>query len=430
MMAIVSKYTRLWRLMVMGACVAFWPAISRSMPAEMPDDNQCINCHLELAGELQIPSDNFPEDIHAQRGLFCQDCHGGDPTQVDKTAAKLSGTGYTGKPDHRQIPERCNSCHGDEDYMKRYNPNIRVDQYDRYLTSVHGQRLLEGDTRVAVCTSCHQVHQVRSSQNILARTFPTNVAETCGHCHADAEYMAGYDITVTQSEDYEQSIHYDFLMNQGDLTAPTCNDCHGNHGAVPPGVQSVHFVCGTCHASNEVQFQGSTHAEYFDMLEMPGCITCHNNHSTNRVEEEWLDLDSGESCSTCHDADSESGENILQIKAALDTFRVNLERVDSLVHLVETKGMEVSEAKFQLTQARTTLTKSRNSVHSFDWETVQSNTSAGMTLVGEALTEGNNALHEILVRRIGLVISLIFIILLGIGLFLKIREIGIPSSES
>ena len=42
---------------------------------------------------------------------------------------------------------------------------MRVDQYQRYKTSIHGKRLDEGDEKAAVCTDCHTIHQMRPVKN-------------------------------------------------------------------------------------------------------------------------------------------------------------------------------------------------------------------------------------------------------------------------
>ena len=54
-------------------------------------------------------------------------------------------------------------------------------------------------------------------------------------------------LDTTNIEQWRQSVHGQALLEKGDLTAPACNDCHGNHGAMPPGVDSVANACGTCH---------------------------------------------------------------------------------------------------------------------------------------------------------------------------------------
>ena len=48
--------------------------------------------------------------------------------------------GFIGVPLRTAIPKLCARCHSDPDFMRRYNPRERVDQYAEYLTSVHGAR--------------------------------------------------------------------------------------------------------------------------------------------------------------------------------------------------------------------------------------------------------------------------------------------------
>ena len=62
--------------------------------------------------------------------------------------------------------------------------------------------------------------------------------------------MKEYGIPTDQYEKYSKSVHGVALLQKHDLGAPACNKCHGNHGATPPGVESISKVCGTCHALN------------------------------------------------------------------------------------------------------------------------------------------------------------------------------------
>ena len=129
--------------------------------------------------------------------------------------------------------------------MRKFAPAERVDQAAEYATSVHGTRLAGGDQKVATCVSCHHAHGVRRVKDARAPVYPTNVATLCASCHANAEHMKGYTLSggaacpTSQRDDYQKSVHFDALTRQNDLSAPTCNDCHGNHGATPPGVGAV-----------------------------------------------------------------------------------------------------------------------------------------------------------------------------------------------
>ena len=94
----------------------------------------------------------------------------------------------------------------------------------------------------------------------------------------------GTPLPTNQFADYQKSVHYAALTKGNDLSAPTCNDCHGNHGAAPPGVGAVANVCGTCHAVFAQKFETSVHAQIFDK----GCVECHSNHAVLKPSDEML----------------------------------------------------------------------------------------------------------------------------------------------
>ena len=269
-----------------------------------PPPNSCIKCHSGLADErLSKPTQLFDHDIHKERGLNCTDCHGGDSTQDDKQLAKDPAKGYIGKPQPSQIPAFCGKCHSDANLMKKYNPSLRVDQVQEYYTSVHGQRLKAGDNNVATCVSCHGVHGIRPPDDPQSNVFALNVAETCSQCHANPEHMKGYGIPTDQYAKYKTSVHAKALYEKHDLSAPTCNDCHGNHGAVPPGLDNVANVCGQCHARQADLFRQSPHKEPFAQLRSGECLRCHSNHSIQPPSDLMAGVGEGSACTTCHQND-------------------------------------------------------------------------------------------------------------------------------
>ena len=85
------------------------------------------------------------------------------------------------------------------------------------------------------------------------------------------------------SRSTRRSVHWAAMTAKGDLSAPTCNSCHGNHGAVPPGVNWVGNVCGQCHTVQADLFKSSVHAKAFTEMGTPGCATCHENHAIRRA---------------------------------------------------------------------------------------------------------------------------------------------------
>ena len=200
-----------------------------------PQEETCAVCHAALGVDnLTKPVELYKSDIHAAKGFGCVACHGGDGTKMGLEAMDRS-KGYIGKPNPIQVIEVCGHCHSNAAFMRQYNPSLRVDQVAEYYTSVHGRRLKElKDPKVATCASCHIPHSIRPPSDARSSVYPLHVADTCGSCHANAEYMAPYKIPTDQVAKYKKSIHWNMMTSKGDLSAPTCNDCHGNHGTAPP----------------------------------------------------------------------------------------------------------------------------------------------------------------------------------------------------
>ncbi len=256
--------------------------------------SSCVTCHSspDYFEPAQIAIvQRFAKDVHATLGLSCHDCHGGNPDPAladDMTAAMDPAYGrnpYRGVPERAGLPEFCAKCHSDLRFMRRFNPNARVDQVNEYWTSRHGQRLKTGDEKVATCVDCHGVHGMLRVTDPASPVYPTHVGETCSRCHSNPQVMAGRTresgspIPVDQFAKWQRSVHASAMFDKGDLTAPTCNDCHGNHGALPPGVESVANVCGQCHGREAELFRASAKQEGFEehntYLTGQGCSDCH-----------------------------------------------------------------------------------------------------------------------------------------------------------
>src|SRR5262249_17645653 len=240
--------------------------------------DSCVECHSQMEGELSEPVNRSKEDIHFGRGLSCSNCHGGDPAKDDPVSAMDKSKGFVARPSPKEMPNFCGKCHSNADFMKKFNPGLRVDQQKEYLTSIHGKLLESGDERVATCISCHGVHGIRAVKDAQSMVYPLNVADSCAKCHANQEYMKAYSIPHDQYDNYKSSVHAKALYGRQDLSAPTCNSCHGNHGAAPPGMASVANVCGQCHVRQSSLFQTSVHKAAFDALQVGECKQCHSNH--------------------------------------------------------------------------------------------------------------------------------------------------------
>ena len=386
--------------------------------------SSCIECHVKLSdARLSNPAKLFDNDVHRSRGLSCNDCHGGDPNADTSEAAKDPSKGYLGKPRTLDIPAYCGKCHSDANLMKKFNPSLRVDQENEYYTSVHGKLLKTGETKVATCISCHTVHGIRAVNDPLSSVYPLNVADTCAKCHGNADYMRAFKIPSDQVTKFKTSVHAKALYNKQDLSAPTCNDCHGNHGAAPPGIASVANVCGQCHARQADLFQTSPHKAAFDNKGLAECITCHSNHDIATPGDQMIGAHQGALCVNCHTNGDKGFVAADHMRTRIDQLIASIDKSNEILGVAERKGMEVSKPKFDLKGATDALTHARVLIHSSSITEVDKVVTPGLEVAGKGYQAGLDALAELSFRRKGLAVSLVFILFLALLVYLKIRQI-------
>jgi predicted CXXCH cytochrome family protein len=411
----------LWRGL-MWVCSVLALLISTTA-AEGQNKNSCIECHSQLAGPIGDPARTIKDDVHLSRGLSCNDCHGGDPTQDDKGAAKDLRKGYLGRPRTVDIPAFCGKCHNDASFMKKFNPALRVDQEKEYVTSMHGRLLLAGNEKVATCISCHGVHGIRAVSDALSSVYPSNVAETCANCHGNSDYMREFRIPTDQHAKYKSSVHAKALYDRQDLSAPTCNDCHGNHGAAPPGIASVANVCGHCHARQAELFQASAHKVAFDNMGFAECIKCHNNHDIAAPTDELIGTGQQSVCITCHHEGDNGFVAAAKIREGIGGLLGRIDKSREILDRAERAGMEVSRPKFELRDAIDAVTHARVLVHTSSPAEVDKVLIPGLEVADKTHKAGEDALKELNFRRKGLVVSLVFILFLAGLVYLKLRDI-------
>jgi len=385
-------------------------------------DDSCVACHGALDGALAAPVEGMQRDVHAAQGLSCVHCHGGDPADMSLSAMDET-KGFTGKPAGRESVNLCARCHADAVYMRDHNPALPTDQAAQYATSVHGQRLAEGDTRVATCVSCHGVHGILPPANAASPVYPTNVARTCGRCHADQAHMAAYDIPTNQFADYQTSVHAELLFSRRDLSAPTCNDCHGNHGAYPPGASSVAGVCGQCHAINRDLFLASPHKPAFDRIGLPECIVCHGKHAIHRTSDAMLGTGPVAVCVTCHAPDSPGYRAADAMGNAVANLVRRIDQAHQAFDAAARMGMDVIDAPFQLQAAHEALVQSRNLVHGFAPQPLLDEVAKGNAAAEAARNDSVAALAEFQRRRRLVLVPLAAFGVVGILLYVKLRHL-------
>lgn len=387
-------------------------------------NDECTTCHLGLDDPLATPAQLFGDDIHAARGFGCADCHGGDPSASRQEVAMDPRVGYRGTPSGWDIVDVCARCHSDPTLMRRFSPGQRVDQATEYAVSVHGQRLAEGDVKVATCSSCHGAHGIRQVSDAKSAVFPLNVADTCGRCHDDPVHMTGYELRgapfpTGQRAAYSTSVHSQALTEGNNLSAATCNDCHGNHGAAPPGVDAVTNVCGTCHRAFAERYEPTIHAFIFER----GCAECHGNHDVDLATDDLLGADPSALCTDCHREGDAGLAAASAMRTSIDELNATLDQTRRLVERARNAGMEMGDQELALNEARNYLTLARTEMHTFDPPTVTGVVYEGLALLAGVDEAGQDALAELRFRRIGLAVSLVLILLFVVALGLKVRQL-------
>ena len=385
------------------------------------EKNACLDCHSQMDVPLKVTPAEFANNIHAEKGLTCTSCHGGDATSDSNAMSRTAG--FRGHIDRRQVPELCGSCHSDAAKMRQYNPSLRTDQLAQYKTSVHGKKLAGGDQKVAVCTDCHTVHDIRPASDPRSSVHPLNVANTCKRCHADGQYMKDYKISHDQYAGYTASVHYKALSEGGDLSAPTCTTCHGNHGAAPPGLATVENVCSTCHVFQAQLFDKSPHKKAFADAGMGGCITCHSNHRIAHPSDAMVGTASSSVCTNCHSKGDAGYQTAETLAARFRELSQAVGESSTLLERAAHSGMEVSDAQMELVAAKDDLTKARVSVHSFSAKRVEEDVASGLKTAQKTKEAGLAALKQREYRRMGLLVSLATILATVGALALYIRQL-------
>ncbi|MFQ5811567.1 MAG: hypothetical protein ACE5JM_18260, partial [Armatimonadota bacterium] len=104
------------------------------------------------------------------------DCHG---YHYIKHVENLESSVYPSN-----VPATCAQCHADSTVMARHDVDRKV--YETYDESFHGTRARLGSIHVAVCTSCHGVHDILDPADPKSKLHPDRRCATCQECHEHA----------------------------------------------------------------------------------------------------------------------------------------------------------------------------------------------------------------------------------------------------
>jgi predicted CXXCH cytochrome family protein len=266
------------------------------------DNETCLACHSVPGMQMTLPSgeilyltvdrETYNNSVHGKSGYACVQCH----TDI---------TGYP-HPPQPAVTQR-------DFTLDLYQSCIRChqDKYDATLDSVHQKALASGNKQAAVCTDCHGAHNVTPPDEPRSR-----IPQTCEKCHSQI------------FNQYQDSVHGEALIGEGNPDVPSCIDCHGVHNVSGPSNQPFHLfspqICARCHSDQEPMAKYGVSTDVFDtyvadfhgatvvMFEKtapdqetnkPVCIDCHGVHDMRRVddpESRVIKENLLDTCQRCH----------------------------------------------------------------------------------------------------------------------------------
>ena len=284
----------------------------------------------------QAPSPE-PAAVAAAASRQCNICHGKQefktvrpdgsvrPLFVDEAAIEASVHGKW----------QCTDCHADVDRIPHPAPLAQVNcqrchfggnpvgapekvNYEGYAKSVHGRLRLAGNTKAPLCQDCHGTHAVRKHTDPTSQVTKAHVPSTCGRCH------------VQVYAEYQRSTHGQSLTAKGNLDAPSCIDCHGEHSILPPkenasdvSATNIPETCSACHGSmafntkyaipiNPVKtFKHTFHgiANELGSKKVAQCASCHTAHAVLPAADPLSSVNPANIPATCGKSGCHEGAN-------------------------------------------------------------------------------------------------------------------------
>lgn len=269
---------------------------------------RCGACHSTEAMEYLHSAHALSVERAVPGAPGCLDCH---------QSPQMAGLS-TADAAERKAAEAalCLSCHL-EDAAVAGKTLYGTPFIVSFTQSVHGEALYSGNTAAPGCVDCHGEHEVARRAQADSLVSRASIVQQCASCHEAA------------SQDYLNSVHAREFA-RGNLGAPVCTDCHGEHHILGPDdpeapIASVNLaqqVCGDCHGSVKLaerygwtQDRLTTFEESFHGLALRGgavevvnCASCHGHHEVRAAEDaaSMVHADNiAQTCGRCHEGANE-----------------------------------------------------------------------------------------------------------------------------
>ena len=264
--------------------------------------------HVDCAGCHDAEGQEFAKSVHVNRlrpsrsiPVSCKHCHGTHDIRETNDPASLVNPA--------NVSDTCGSCHA-RPAVQRSLGRANEDPMAAYGSSVHARKG-ENGVPAATCVSCHDSHAILPRASAESTLSKVNIPEMCGKCHARAR------------DDYKQSIHW-WAANLGNMEAPVCNDCHGDHRTIGAEAGSrftqplaVSELCAGCHANRTAMDRVGLDPERFSSYmktyhglavlrgspDAASCASCHEMHAVRRASDPASSVaprNLQQTCGKCH----------------------------------------------------------------------------------------------------------------------------------
>jgi hypothetical protein len=332
-------------------------AIQQGEPAQVDTTYGCIACHADKRTA-------FVQGVHAERGIRCEDCHGGDAAAFTLPAAHRGR--FTGAPGKVATVALCVVSLGSG--IACGGHGLPSGQVAEYRTSRHGRLLLQGGNQDApTCTDCHDAHKILRPDDARSNVYPTNIPTTCARCHEDQRLMAKYRLPTNQVEQFRRSAHGVALFRDQNFAAPTCLGCHGSHSELPPTVTEIASVCSRCHVLVGQAFDRGPHGRAVPAGKLAGCLGCHANHDTERVPADHI----ASACAKCHAPGTRAHTLGGQIQQHAIQATEDLQAAERAIAQLTLAGRQTGDARFRYQTALTAYQQIAEAQHSLDFEQME-----------------------------------------------------------
>lgn len=195
----------------------------------------CYLCHADIAKEHRESIHGISLAAGMNEAAQCWSCHGSH--SINKISSEASTVSST------KLITTCGKCHDDPSFTEKHASTIKQPS-KMYALSVHGKLVASGRKDAPTCATCHGIHDIKNRIQTGSKISAIGLPNTCKNCHKEI------------TEEYEQSIHW-IAVKKGVRNAPTCNDCHSEHG--------IHALNTSEKRSEMIKLQETT------------CLKCHQD---------------------------------------------------------------------------------------------------------------------------------------------------------